>query len=107
MLKSNSAFHIADYLDCLIWNLRARNHKFLHEIQIFKGIFKNSKNQLINSAWKNLIKNKLNYFRTITYLYKFDEKHLSLSLLEFFNIYSSMIVGRIVEENEQGIIKFN
>ena len=59
------------------------------------------------SAWKNLIKNKLNYFRTITYLYKFDEKHLSLSLLEFFNIYSSMIVGRIVEENEQGIIKFN
>ena len=107
LLKSNSAFYIADYLDCLIWNLRARNHKFLHEIQIFKGIFKNSKNDLLNSSWKNLIKNKLNFFRKVTYLYKFDERHLSLCLIEFFSIFSSMIVGRIVEENEQGKFKFN
>ena len=106
LLTSTSAFYIADYLDCLLWNLRARNHRFISDIQLFKGIFKNSKNTLINSSWNNLINNKLNFYRKVTYLYKYKERHLSLYLLEFFSIFSSMIVGRIVEETEPSNILY-
>ena len=98
--NSTSIFYLSDYMDCLIWNLSSRNLRFIYDISLIKEIFLNSKNELISNVWKNLINNKINFYSKISFLHKFNYSNLGHYLLEFFQIISNMIVGRIIQESE-------
>jgi alpha-tubulin suppressor-like RCC1 family protein len=107
LLKSKTYFYISGYLECLYWNLRARNQKTLIEVNFFENLFVHNSNHLIKSVWDKIgsmqedsfVKLNPNLYKKNKNSFKFTQKTLGYQLLEFFHIYASMIAGRIIEEN--------
>ena len=98
LIKSNSIFFISEYLDCLFWNLRARNQKVLIETNFFENLFVNSPNSIIKNVWNKITKLEMSFYKKNNNSLIFNQKSLGLQLLEFFHVYSSMIAGRVIDE---------
>jgi len=102
---NNSIFYLIILLNNLIWNIKGRNFQFLLDIQFFQNLFNNNKNEKLKIAKNGMfldiktsiyseslsIANSINYYYDITLVSTF--------LTDIFNIYSNLIIKRILKEN--------
>ena len=109
---TESPFILSVLLNCIIWNIKARDFTFFNESKFFNILFTESPTDLLTKAnsllyiipesvGKKALKEKFPNFAEIRPI---DVPHISKILTDIFNIYSNLIFQRISRESRKNTI---